>query len=285
MLKAQLQKPGVLLVPGAWDSLSALLIERAGFPALFLSGASLAYASLGRPDFGFNTMSELADTCARMADRVSIPILVDADSGHGSALHLQRTVRALSRAGASAIQIEDQVTLKPLTAVNSRPLVSVADMLGRLKAAQDARPSETVLISARTDVQPNGPFAETLERCAAYIDAGCDLLLAEGLSTAEQAQTLTAHFAHKVPLIHNLLEGGASPFTGVDALKPLGFKIALYAGALIQTMTFAGQALLDTLRAGGTTALCRDQMLTAPQMARLTGAPELIEAAKDWTPG
>ena len=282
MLKDLLQKPGLLMVPGAWDGLSALLVERAGFPALFLSGASLAYASLGRPDFGFNTATELSETCARIADRVSIPILVDADSGHGSALHLQRTVRNLARAGASAIQIEDQVTLKPLTAVNSRPLVSIPDMLGRLKAAQDARPSQTTLISARTDAQPSVPFEETLDRCEAYIEAGCDLLLAEGLSTPEQAQTLTKRFAHRVPLIHNLLEGGASPFRSTADLEPLGFKLALFAGALIQTMTHAGQHMLETLHSTGTTAATRDAMLTSPDMAKLTGAPGLVDMAKSW---
>lgn len=283
MLKDLLQSPGLLLVPGAWDGLSALLVERAGFPALFLSGASLAYASLGRPDFGFNTATELADTCARIADRVSIPILVDADSGHGSALHLQRTVRSLSRAGASAIQIEDQVTLKPLSGINARPLVPLAEMLGRLKAAQDARPGEHILISARTDAQPLVPFAETLERCEAYIEAGCDLLLAEGLSTPEQAQTLTTRFAHRVPLIHNLLEGGASPFRSADELAPLGFKVALFAGALIQTMAGAGQQMLADLHATGTTTASRDTMLTSPEMAKLTGAPALVETAKHWT--
>lgn len=280
MLKDLLQKPGLVMVPGAWDALSALLVERAGFPALFLSGASLAYASLGRPDFGFNTMTELAETCARIADRVSIPILVDADSGHGSAIHLQRTVRALSRAGASAIQIEDQVTLKPLSAVNSRPLVSIPEMLGRLKAAQDARPSEHILISARTDAQPAVPFEETLDRCEAYIEAGCNLLLAEGLSTPEQAHTLTSRFAHRVPLIHNLLEGGASPYRSAADLEPLGFKVALYAGALIQSMTFAGQAMLAGLHQNGATN--REAMLTSPDMAKLTGAPQVVEKARGW---
>ena len=280
MLKDLLTRPGLLSVPGAWDGLSALLVERAGFPALFLSGASLAYASLGRPDFGFNTMTELAETCARIADRVSIPILVDADSGHGSAIHLQRTVRALARAGASAIQIEDQVTLKPLTAVNSRPLVPVCDMLARLKAAQDARPSEHILISARTDAQASVPFGETLERCEAYIEAGCDLLLAEGLSTPEQAQMLTSRFSTRVPLIHNLLEGGASPFRSATDLEPLGFKVALFAGALIQSMTFAGQAALAHLTETGATN--RDAMLTSPDMAKLTGALDVVETAKGW---
>lgn len=282
MLRDLLKKPGLLMVPGAWDGLSALLVERAGFPALFLSGASLAYASLGRPDFGFATASELADACARIADRVSIPIIVDADSGYGSALHLQRTVRSLARAGASAVQIEDQVTLKPLSAVQSRPLVPVTEMLGRLRAAQDARTSERLIISARTDVQASVPFEESLDRCEAYIEAGCDMLLAEGMSTPEQAETLTARFAHRVPLIHNLLEGGASPYRRADELEPLGFKVALFAGALVQSMAHGGSQMLESLHKGGTTDAVRGHMLTAPDMAKLTGAPGLAEAAKSW---
>ncbi|WP_439534093.1 isocitrate lyase/PEP mutase family protein [Polymorphobacter sp.] len=280
MLRPLLESPGLLMVPGAWDGLSALLVEQAGFPALFLSGASLAYASLGRPDVGLATASELADACARIADRVSIPIIVDADSGYGSAVHLQRTVRNLERAGASAVQIEDQVTLKPLAALQSRPLVPVAEMLGRLRAAQDARHSDTLLISARTDAQPSVPFEETLDRCEAYIEAGCDLLLAEGLSSPAQAEALCHRFAARVPLIHNLLEGGASPYRHADELAPLGFRIALYAGATVQTMAHAAAAMLATLRATGSTMAMRDHMLQAPDMARLTGAPALVETAK-----
>jgi 2-methylisocitrate lyase-like PEP mutase family enzyme len=280
MLKSLLAKPGLLMVPGVWDGLSALLVEQAGFPALFLSGASLSYASLGRPDVGFATASELADACARIADRVQIPIVVDADSGYGHAVHLQRTVRSLARAGASAVQIEDQAMLKPMAALQSRPLVPIAEMLGRLRAAQDARPSEALLISARTDAQASVPFEETLERCEAYIEAGCDMLLAEGLSTPEQAETLCARFASRVPLIHNLLEGGASPYRRADELAPLGFKIALFAGATVQTMTKAARSMLADLQASGTTLPMRDQMLTSPEMAGLTGAAALGEKAK-----
>lgn len=282
MLTSLLEKPGVLMVPGAYDALSALLVEQAGFPAVFLSGASLSYARLGRPDAGLVTSTELADTCARMADRVGIPILVDGDSGYGNAVNLQRTVRLLERAGAAAVQIEDQVTLKPMQALLSRPLVPIAEMIGRIKAAQDARTSEDLLISARTDAQPSVDFAETMDRCHAYVEAGCDLLLAEGISTVEHAQTLTASFGGRVPLIHNLLEGGASPFRSVDELAPLGFKIALLAGAIVQTSVHAMAEMLAHARAAGSTLGVRDGMLMAPDMARLVGAPALVEDAKRW---
>jgi 2-methylisocitrate lyase-like PEP mutase family enzyme len=282
MLKSLLAGPGVLMVPGAYDGLSALLVEQAGFPAVFLSGASLSYARLGRPDVGLVTATELADACARIADRVGIPVLVDGDSGFGNAVNLQRTVRMLESAGASAVQIEDQVTLKPMQALQSRPLVPVAEMVGRIKAAQDARKSESLLISARTDVQPLVDFAESMDRCHAYVEAGCDLLLAEGLSNAADAATLTAAFAARLPLIHNLLEGGPSPFRSADDLAPLGFKVALLAGAMVQTSARAMADLLAHVRAAGSTLEVRDRMLMAPDMARLVGAPALVEDARRW---
>lgn len=282
MLKSLLDTPGVLMVPGAYDGLSALLVEQAGFPALFLSGASLSYARLGRPDAGLVTATELADACARMTDRVEIPVLVDGDSGFGNAVNLQRTIRLLERAGAAAVQIEDQVTLKPMQALLSRPLVPVAEMVGRIKAAQDARKSEGLLISARTDVQPSVAFAETMDRCHAYIEAGCDLLLAEGLSNVADAATLSGAFAARVPLIHNLLEGGPSPFRSADDLAPLGFRIALFAGAVVQTSARAIADMLAHTRAAGSTLGVRDRMLMAPDMARLVGAPALVEDAKRW---
>jgi 2-methylisocitrate lyase-like PEP mutase family enzyme len=282
MLKSLLAKPGVLMVPGAYDGLSALLVERAGFPAVFLSGASLSYARLGRPDAGLVTATELADACARMADRVDIPILVDGDSGYGNAVNLQRTVRLLERAGAAAVQIEDQVTLKPMAALQSRPLVPIGEMVGRIKAAQDARKSESLLISARSDAQPSVSFSETMDRCHAYVEAGCDLLLAEGVSSVADAVTLTSAFADRLPLIHNLLEGGPSPFARVDELEPLGFKVALFAAAIVQTATRAISDVLAEARAAGSTLAVRDRMLKAPDMARLVGALELAEQAKRW---
>ena len=274
MLRTLLQGPGILRVPGVFDGLSALLAERAGLPAVFLSGASLSYARLGRADAGLVTATELADACARIADRVGIPILVDGDSGYGNAVNLQRTITLLERAGASAVQIEDQVTLKPL--------VPVAEMLGRLRAAQDARRSETLLISARTDAQSSVDFAETLDRCHAYVEAGCDLLLAEGLSSVAQAEALAAAFGHRVPLIHNLLEGGASPFRSADELVPLGFKVALFAGAAVQSAAHGMAATLAEVAGSGSTLARREAMLPAPEMAKLVGASELAAAAKGW---
>lgn len=283
MLKPLLDAPGILMVPGAYDGLTALLVEQAGFPAVFLSGASLSYACLGRPDAGLVTATELAEACARMTDRVDIPVLVDGDSGYGNAVNLQRTIRLLEHAGAAAVQIEDQATLKPMAALLSRPLVPVSEMVGRIKAALDARQSEHLLISARTDAQPGIAFSETLDRCHAYFEAGCDMLLAEGISNKAEAKALTNAFAGRLPLIHNLLEGGPSPYRGGDELAPLGFKIALIAGAIVQTAAWAIADMLARTRTAGSTLELRDRMLMAPEMARLVGAPMLAEQARRWS--
>jgi 2-methylisocitrate lyase-like PEP mutase family enzyme len=279
MLRDLLAGPELLMVPGAWDGLSAALVEQAGFPAVFLSGASLAYARLGRPDFGFATASELADACARMTERVAIPVLADADQGYGGTMQLQRTVRMLEQAGAAAVQIEDQWLVKPLDALASRPLVPVQEMLGRIRAAQDARRGG-LLISARTDAQADVPWAESLERALAYVEAGCDLLLVEGLSEAAHAAELVAAVGGRVPLIHNLLEGGRSPYATAAEVAEAGFRVALFAGSGIGTVAHALQGMLAAIRADGATLAVRDRMMTAGQVGALMGAGALAEKAK-----
>jgi len=176
------------------------------------------------------------------------------------------------------------VLLKPLEALNSRPLVSIAEMVGRIHAAQDARRGADFLISARTDAQAAVPFAESLARAVAYVEAGADLCLVEGLSRVEDAAALAAALGGRVPLIHNLLEGGPSPFSCVEDLRPYGFKVALFAGAMAQTAAAALEGMLGNLRGCGSTAEWQGQkpggMKRAPEMAALVGAPEMVAGAK-----
>ena len=280
MLRARLSTGPILVAPGVWDALSALLAERAGFECVFLSGAALSFTRLARPDFGLMTASELADTAARICDRVAVPLFVDADQGYGNALNLQRTVRMLERAGVAGVQIEDQVATKPLGQVRERPLVPIAEMVGRIKAAQDARISDALLISARTDAPSSQPFAETLRRCEAYLEAGCDLLFAEGIGSVAEAEELATRFGKQVPLVHNLLEGGPSPYRAASELDVIGYRLALLPGAGVGTMAKAVGDLYAAARRDGSTASRRGDMLTAGEVATLVGTPELADAAK-----
>lgn len=227
-LAVRLRSDKILLAPGVYDPLSALIAEQAGAEALFLSGAAVAMTLLARPDVGLVTSSEMIDGVARIVDRVAVPVIVDGDQGFGNAAHLQRFVRGLCRAGAAAVQIEDQVAVKRVTGIRARPLVPPAEMVGRIKAAQDARTQDSFLISARTDALTTTGLDDALDRAEAYVAAGCDLLFFESVKIAADAAAVVARFGGRVPLVVNLLEGGGAPFADAGEAERSGFALALF---------------------------------------------------------
>jgi len=184
-LRTRLARPGIVLAPGVYDAFSALIAEQAGFEALYLSGASIAYTRLGRSDVGLTTYTEVADTLARITERVSLPVIVDADTGFGNALNAMRTVRGLERAGAAMIQLEDQTFPKRCGHLDGKSVVPVAEMAGKLKAALDARGSSSTLILARTDAVAVEGLDAALDRAERYLEAGVDALFIEALRTPE----------------------------------------------------------------------------------------------------
>lgn len=271
-LRARLAAPGLLRLPGVFDPLSALLAEQAGFEGVFLSGSALAYAGLGRPDVGLTTMTEAADACARIADRVAIPVLVDADSGHGNAANVARTVRMLERAGAAAVQIEDQWDKKPVGALSSRPLVPQAEMVGKIRSALDAR--RDCLISARTDAALTTSLDDALERIAAYAEAGADIVFAEGLKApADMARLIAA--AGATPVLHNALDGGPGAATDASGLAALGYRLVLYPGVAIGAAAAAMRDALAGLAATGSAGAA----LNAKGLNELIGTPAFLADA------
>lgn len=249
-LKRRLAEGGLVRAPGVFDALSAVLAEQAGFEALFLSGSALAWSQLARPDLGLLSPIEIADALGRISERVSIPIIVDADSGFGNALSTARTVRLFEAGGAAAIQIEDQTEVKSVDALTARPLVPLEVMIGKLKAAQDARHCDDTLISARTDAMSTTGFDDALRRAAACISAGADLLFVESVSDPAQIATLVREFGGTIPLIHNLLDDGPSPLKSAEAVLAAGFSVALFPGCAIQPAARAMQAALLALASG-----------------------------------
>lgn len=227
-LAQRLKSKPILVAPGVYDPLSARIAEAAGAEAVFVSGAMVAMSQLALPDFGLGTATELIDLVARIADRVSVSVFVDGDQGFGNAAHVQRFVRGLCRAGAAAVQIEDQLPVKPASDLRARPLVPKAEMVGKLKAAQDARTSDTFLISARTDALSSTGLDDALDRAEAYIAAGCDLMFFEGVKTYEQVAAIMARFGDGPPLVHNLLEGGGTPFANAAEAGEAGFSLGLF---------------------------------------------------------
>ena len=229
-LKARLAQPRALLAPGVYDALSALVAEQAGFEALYLSGASIAYTRLGRSDVGLTTFSEVADTLARITERVSLPVIVDGDTGFGNALNVMRTVRGFERAGAAMVQLEDQTFPKRCGHLDGKAVVPAAEMVGKLKAALDARRSSQTLILARTDAVATEGLDAALERAERYLECGVDALFIEALRTPGQMDAACARFAGRVPMLANMVEGGKTPIQSAVELQARGFRIVIFPG-------------------------------------------------------
>ena len=278
-LQRQLQTDRVLPVPGVYDGLSALLVEQAGFDCAFLSGACLAFARFGRPDMGLVCAAELRETVAVLRDRVSIPLIVDMDTGFGNALNVQRTVRDLERAGASALQMEDQLAPKRCGHMAGKTVIPAAEMVGKIRAALDARLDDSTLLIARTDALGVNGFEDALERAERYLEAGADALFIEAPQSVAQMQQIGRQFGGRTPLVHNLVEGGNSPVTGSAGLQQLGYRLALYPAALLHQFVPAAQALLQVIANTGSTASLRSQLYELGDMNRVLGAEQLLAAA------
>jgi 2-methylisocitrate lyase-like PEP mutase family enzyme len=261
-LRERLRQDRPLLAPGVYDALTAILAQEAGFEALYLSGGAVAYTQLGRADVGLTTASETANVLARITDRVQLPVIVDADTGYGNALNVQRTVRDFERAGAAMIQLEDQDFPKRCGHLAGKSLVGREKMCGKLRAALDARRSTDTLILARTDAIAVEGTEAAFERAEAYLECGADALFIEALRSREEMRAACERFGHRVPLLANMIEGGRTPVNSAAELGLLGFRIVIFPG--------------------GTAAGWRPGCSTTSPRCRLT-APRSRCAAKCWT--
>ena len=279
-LREKLRQDEPVKAPGVYDGLSALLVEQAGFDCAFLSGACLSFARFGRPDMGLVTASEVAETVSILRDRVSLPLIVDMDTGFGNALNVQRTVRDFERAGASALQMEDQVAPKRCGHMAGKSVIGTTEMVGKIRAALDARTDDNTVIIARTDALGVNGFDDAVERAERYLDAGADALFIEAPKTVEQMRQIGQQFGSRVPLVHNLVEGGGSPVESIDELRQLQYRIALYPAALLHQFTPQAQQLLDVIQQTGSTASLRRQMYDLADMNTLLGADKLLGAGQ-----
>lgn len=279
-LSARLTAPGILVAPGCYDALSASLIERAGFSAAYLSGASIAYTRFGRPDIGLVGMSEVAEVVSQIRERVAIPLIVDADTGFGNALNVQRTMQLFERSGASAIQLEDQQLPKRCGHLAGKTLVSAREMAGKIRAACDARRSHETLVIGRTDALAVEGLDAALERAEGYLAAGADILFIEALPDLAAMQRALARFKGRVPLLANMVEGGKSPLLPAAELERLGFSIAIFPGAMVRVQTFAAQRYLETLKRDGTTQAMLGEMLDFRALNELLGTEQWLERGK-----
>lgn len=279
-LKQRLQSGAPLLAPGIYDALSALVAQQAGFEALYLSGASIAYTRLGRSDIGLTTASEVAQTLSLVTDRVACPVIVDADTGFGNALNTQRTVRDFERAGAAMIQLEDQDFPKRCGHLDGKSVIPVAQMQGKLRAALDARRSDETLILARTDALAVEGLEAALERAERYLECGVDALFVEALRTPQQMDAACARLAGRVPLLANMVEGGKTPVQSAAELGRRGFRIVIFPGGTARAVAHTLQGYYASLQQHGTTAPWQQRMLDFDGLNRLIGTPQLLEAGQ-----
>lgn len=279
-LKQRLAQTQAVLAPGVYDALSALVAEQAGFEALYLSGASIAYTRLGRSDVGLTTFTEVADTLARITERVKLPVIVDADTGFGNALNVMRTVKGFERAGAAMIQLEDQTFPKRCGHLDGKAVVPVQEMVGKLKAALDARTSADTLILARTDAIAVEGLDAALERAERYFECGVDALFIEALRTPEQMDTACGRFAQRIPMLANMVEGGKTPVQSATELGTRGFRIVIFPGGTVRAVTHTLQGYYASLHQHQTTAPWQKQMLDFDGLNQVIGTDELMAAGK-----
>jgi 2-methylisocitrate lyase-like PEP mutase family enzyme len=279
-LKGRLASPGILLAPGVFDGLSTLLVERAGFAAAYVSGASIAYTRFGRPDLGLVAMNEVVETVAAMRERTTLPLIVDADNGYGNALNVQRTVQALERAGAACIQLEDQALPKRCGHLDGKGLVSAGEMVGKIRAAVDARRDAATLIMARTDAIAVEGFDAALERAQRYRDAGADALFVEAPRSEVEQAAIPQRLGGETPLLANMVEGGKTPMKSAAELEALGYRIAIFPGGLVRGMAKFMVEYLAALKATGSTTAFRDRMYEFNGLQALLGTAEILREAK-----
>jgi 2-methylisocitrate lyase-like PEP mutase family enzyme len=248
-----------------------------------LSGASIAYTRLARPDIGLVTFSEVVETLATLRERVALPVIVDADTGFGNALNVRRTVALLERAaagGALAIQLEDQTSPKRCGHLDGKTLVPTAEMQGKIRAALDARASADTLIVARTDAVAVEGLASALERAEGYLAAGADVLFVEALRSPEDMRAATSRFAGRAPLLANMVEGGKTPLLPAAELQSLGFSVVIFPGGLVRALSRSAGEYFASLKSTGSTAAFLDRMLDFSELNALIGTPEMLALGK-----
>lgn len=278
-LRARLGQPQILIAPGVYDGLTAAIATDAGFEALYLSGAAVAYTRLGRPDIGLSTASEMADTMALIADRTDLPVIMDADTGFGNALNARRTILTYERAGAAAVQIEDQTYPKRCGHLSDKSLISAVEMAGKIAAMADARRQDTLII-ARTDAIAVEGIDAAIDRAGRYIDAGADVLFIEAPRNQAELGRIASTFKGKVPLLANMVEGGATPISSATTLQDLGFDIVIFPGGIVRSFARTAHDYYHSLKQAGSNTPFADRMYDFDGLNAVLGTPDMLAMGK-----
>jgi carboxyvinyl-carboxyphosphonate phosphorylmutase len=282
-LRERLSRPEIVVAPGAYDAFTARLIEAAGFEAVYLSGAGVSYSLLAEPDVGLVTLSEMVDRVRSIASAVKVPVICDGDNGHGNAMNLMRTVRLFEQAGAAAVQFEDQAFPKRCGHLAGKKLVSVEEMVGKIRAACAARSSRDFLIIGRTDARAPLGLDEAIRRAGAFLEAGADVLFVEAPQDRDELLAVARAFPG-VPLVANMVEGGKTPSFEAKELEALGYRIVIYPNSLTRRFARAGAELLAGLRTHGTTKPFEGDMVSFGELNAIVGLGKLAELEKAYLP-
>jgi len=276
-LRELLARPEPLVAPGAYDALSARLVEQAGFDVVYMTGFGTTASLIGRPDVGLLTGTEMVDNARRIVGAVDVPVIADADTGYGNAINVLRTVQAYEQAGVAGIHLEDQVTPKKCGHMSGKAVIDADEMLGKLRAAVAARRDPDFLIIARTDAAAVHGLDDAIARARAFADAGADVLFVEAPTSEEDIARVAAELRGVAPLVFNWAEGGRTPPIPLVRIAELGFSLVLYPIGTLLAATAGIRALLDTLKADGTPAAAMDGLPTFRGFTDLIGLPEVQE--------
>ena len=273
-LRQMLVEPGIIVAPGAYDCLTAKIIQHAGFPAVYMTGAGTSVARLGYPDLALATQTEVLANAAAIADVVDVPLIADADTGYGGVLNVRRTVRQYERAGVAALHLEDQEFPKRCGHLDDKRVVPQSVMVQKIRAAVDARTDDDFVIIARTDALAVTGWDDTMRRCQAYAKAGADVLFVEALRTPEEAERVARSF--DLPLLYNFVESGKSPLLSVPELEQLGFKLVIFPVSALLTVCHQVDYLMRQLKQQGTTAHLMESMVSVVECFDTVGLSEML---------
>lgn len=269
--------PGPLALPGVTDAMGVRLVERAGFTAAYATGAGFANAQYGLPDIGLISMAEVVEHVGRLTSVANIPVVVDADTGYGGPLTTMRTIRLLERAGAAAVQIEDQAMPKRCGHFDHHDIISTRHMQTKITAALEARTDAALMLIARTDAGSVYGIDEAITRAKAYVDAGADVIFIESPQSIDELAAVGSEL-QGVPLIVNVVEGGKTPELKINDYVELGFRIVLFANYLMRTMMWAGMDALEHLKKHGETGSRNDKMVSWSERQALVNLEEFMVA-------
>ena len=270
-----LAEPGIITAPGAYDCLTAAIIEKTGFPAVYMTGAGTSVARIGYPDLALATATEMMDNAAAIAATVSVPVIADADTGYGGAMNVRRTIREYERTGVAAVHIEDQQSPKRCGHLEDKQVVSIDEMTQKIRAAVDARTDDDFTIIVRTDALAVTGWDDTMRRCDAFTAAGADALFVEAIRSSEEAAEVVARTS--VPLLYNFVETGKSPLLNVSELERLGFKMVIFPGSAFMSVAYRVGQVMAELKATGTTERLMGEMTPLTDAFELMGLSEMLE--------